>query len=76
MSVRERAPGTATIPWAIRSSNLTYIGEIPLTYMNETDRYLAFSDLLFSVLEPGDEILTTNQDYPRMITTACNAATS
>ena len=44
--------GSTTFPWAIKSANLTYIGEIPLSYMNETDRYLAFSDMLFSVLQP------------------------
>ncbi len=40
-------------PWAIRSSNLTYVGEIPFAYINETDRYLVFCDLLFDVLAPG-----------------------
>jgi uncharacterized protein YdaL len=39
-------------PWAIRSSNLTYVGEVPFSYMSETDRYLIFSDLLFDVLAP------------------------
>ncbi|MDQ1534548.1 MAG: hypothetical protein QOF28_2309, partial [Actinomycetota bacterium] len=51
--IAQTPPGATTFPWAIRSANLTYIGEIPLTYMNETDRYLAFSDLLFSVLQPA-----------------------
>jgi len=41
-----------SFPWAIRSSNLTYVGEIPFSYMNETDRYVAFSDLLFPALGP------------------------
>lgn len=40
-------------PWAVRSNNLTYIGEIPFSYMSETDRYLIFSDLLFDSLAPG-----------------------
>ncbi|MBC6457229.1 DUF2334 domain-containing protein [Actinomadura sp. HBU206391] len=39
-------------PWAVRSSNLTYIGEIPYTYFNESDRAIAFYDLLFDALEP------------------------
>jgi uncharacterized protein YdaL len=39
-------------PWAIRSNNLTYIGEMPFSYMSETDRYLIFSDLLFDALAP------------------------
>jgi uncharacterized protein YdaL len=49
-----QASGTS-FPWAIRSGNLTYIGEIPLSYMTESDRYLAFSDLLFDALAPGTQ---------------------
>jgi uncharacterized protein YdaL len=39
-------------PWAIKSGNITYVGEIPFSYINETDRYVAFSDLLFPALAP------------------------
>ena len=42
-----------SFPWAIRSRNLTYAGEIPFSYMSETDRYVAFSDLLFAALAPS-----------------------
>jgi uncharacterized protein YdaL len=42
----------STFPWAVRSKNLTYIGENPLEYMSEGDRYLAFCDLLFDALAP------------------------
>src|SRR5262249_55032555 len=38
--------GTA-FPWAIRSRNLIYVGEIPFSYTSETDRVLVFDDLLF-----------------------------
>lgn len=41
-----------TSPWAIRSRNLTYVGEIPLTFISERDRYLIFADLLFDLLAP------------------------
>ncbi len=41
-----------TAPWAIRSDNLYYIAENPLTYMDETDRYLVFADLMFDLLQP------------------------
>src|SRR5205823_9290325 len=34
----------STFPWALRSGNLTYIGENPLVYIAEGDRYLAFCD--------------------------------
>ena len=39
-------------PWAVRSGNLTYIGEIPFAYMTEGDRYLILCDLLFDALAP------------------------
>jgi len=47
-----RTSGGYTFPWALSSSNLTYVGEVPFSYMTETDRYLIFSDLLFDVLAP------------------------
>jgi uncharacterized protein YdaL len=47
-----RSDGT-TFPWALRSGNLTYIGENPLVYISEGDRYLAFCDLLFDAFAPG-----------------------
>ena len=43
----------ATFPWAVRSRNLTYIGENPFVYIAEGDRYLAFCDLLFDALAPA-----------------------
>jgi uncharacterized protein YdaL len=43
----------STFPWALRSRNLTYIGENPLVYISEGDRYLAFCDLLFDALAPA-----------------------
>lgn len=44
-----RGDGT-TFPWAVRSGNLTYIGEIPFSYVGHDDRYLVFADLLFDSL--------------------------
>jgi uncharacterized protein YdaL len=51
----------STFPWALRSTGpnggtLTYIGEIPLAYITEGDRYLAFCDLLFDALAPSTAI--------------------
>lgn len=46
-------PDGSTLPWAVRSGWLTYVGENPLAYTSETDRYLAFCDLLFDALAPG-----------------------
>jgi uncharacterized protein YdaL len=48
----------STFPWALRSTGpnggtLTYIGENPLVYITEGDRYLAFCDLLFDALAPA-----------------------
>ncbi|GGJ79881.1 cell wall anchor [Pilimelia anulata] len=37
-------------PWAVRSGNLTYLGEIPFSYVTHDDRYLAYADLLFDTL--------------------------
>jgi uncharacterized protein YdaL len=53
-----RRSDNSTFPWALRSasspaSNLTYIGENPLVYITEGDRYLAFCDLLFDALAPA-----------------------
>lgn len=45
-------PDGSTFPWALRSKNLTYVGEVPFSYISEADRYLAFCDLLFDVLAP------------------------
>ncbi|GAA0662811.1 polysaccharide deacetylase family protein [Kitasatospora atroaurantiaca] len=42
----------ASVPWAIRSGNLTYIGDIPFSYVSETDRVMIFADLLFDALAP------------------------
>ncbi|MGW7301062.1 DUF2334 domain-containing protein [Streptomyces sp. NPDC054829] len=41
-----------TFGWAVRSSNLTYIGEIPFSYVSESDRVIVFEDLLFDALAP------------------------
>ena len=42
----------STFPWAVRSRNLTYVGEMPFRYTSESDRVLVFSDLLFDALAP------------------------
>lgn len=39
----------STMPWAVRSGQLTYIGENPFDYVSPTDRYLALTDILFDV---------------------------
>ncbi len=48
----DASTGTA-FPWAIRSGNLTYIGEVPFAYVNESDRVIAYEDLLFDALLPA-----------------------
>jgi uncharacterized protein YdaL len=45
-------PDGTTFPWAVRSGNLTYVGEIPFAYVTHDDRYLAFADLLYDALAP------------------------
>lgn len=41
------------VPWAVRSGNLTYVGDQPFAYVDETDRTMAFADLLFDALAPA-----------------------
>jgi uncharacterized protein YdaL len=54
IACNEIAQTTGTsFPWAISSRNLMYLGEIPFSYMSMTDRYVAFSDLLFDDLAPN-----------------------
>jgi uncharacterized protein YdaL len=45
-------PDGTTFPWAVRSGNLTYVGEVPFAYTNENDRSMIFADLLFDALAP------------------------
>jgi uncharacterized protein YdaL len=44
--------GATSVPWALRSANLTYVGEVPFAYISESDRYLAFADLMFAADAP------------------------
>jgi uncharacterized protein YdaL len=37
-------------PYAVRSGNFWYIGDIPFSYISEEDRYLVLADLLHDVL--------------------------
>lgn len=59
VTVLAQAKGTASdgsalaFPWAIRSAGLTYVDEVPISYATETDRVIAFEDLLFSELAPN-----------------------
>jgi uncharacterized protein YdaL len=46
-------PDGRTVPWAVRSGNLTYVAELPFSYVGPNDRYLAFTDLLFDLLAPS-----------------------
>ncbi|MGW4208504.1 DUF2334 domain-containing protein [Lentzea sp. NPDC004789] len=49
------ATGSAAGPinWATKSKNLTYIGEIPFSYVDHGDRYLAAADLISKVSNPA-----------------------
>ena len=46
-----RADGS-TLPWAVRSKNLTFVSENPFAYISFDDRMLAFADMLFDILAP------------------------
>src|SRR5579872_4878093 len=43
----------SSFPWAVSSRNLTYVGEIPFSFMSLTDRYVAFASMLSALLDPG-----------------------
>ncbi|TWP53492.1 DUF2334 domain-containing protein [Lentzea tibetensis] len=49
------ANGSAAGPinWATKSGNLTYIGEIPFSYVGHGDRYLAAADLIGQIANPA-----------------------
>ncbi len=52
LSEAVRADGTS-FPWATRGGNITFVGEIPFSYMSEEDRMLVYADLLFDALAPA-----------------------
>jgi len=41
----------AAIPYFLRSDGRFLVGDIPFAYMHEADRYFAFADLLFDILD-------------------------
>jgi uncharacterized protein YdaL len=43
---------STSFPWAVRSGNLTYIGEVPFAFVSESDRIVALHDLMFDALAP------------------------
>ncbi len=45
--------GGSTLPWAVRSGDLTYIGEIPFSFEEPGDRYLALCDIIIRLVAPG-----------------------
>ena len=45
-------PDGTSRPWAVRVGGLTYVAEVPFTYVSFDDRYLVIADLLFDLLAP------------------------
>lgn len=41
---------TTSVPWAVRSANLTYVAESPFSYVTEGGHYLVYADLLYDAL--------------------------
>lgn len=41
-----------SLPWAVRSGNLTYVAEVPFSYVGSADRYLAVADLISATVDP------------------------
>lgn len=44
-----------TVPWVIRSENLTYLAENPFGYIDRNGLYLVFADLYYDLLAPDTE---------------------
>lgn len=42
-----------TVNWATKGANLTYVGEIPFSYVGPNDRYLVAADLIGKVSNPA-----------------------
>ncbi|MEV0567458.1 polysaccharide deacetylase family protein [Dactylosporangium sp. NPDC050588] len=45
-------PDGTEAPYAVRVGALTYVTEVPLTYVTFDDRYLVLADLLYALLDP------------------------
>ncbi len=43
-------PANGPKPYVVHSKNFWFIGDLPMTYMSEEDRYLAFADLLHDMI--------------------------
>jgi uncharacterized protein YdaL len=51
LGVARRADGS-TLPWAVRSGSFTYVAEVPFSYAEPGDRYLAAADLILRAVAP------------------------
>lgn len=51
LAVANRADGSS-LNWATKGANLTYIGELPFSYVGATDRYFAAADLVTLLANP------------------------
>jgi uncharacterized protein YdaL len=45
--------GSVKEPYITRSNNFWFFGDIPLSHISETDRYLALADLLHDIVDSG-----------------------
>lgn len=68
-----RVNGATSFPWAITSSNLTFIGENPISYMRGTDRYLILADLVERLISPN---VTSHQALVRLEDVNVNDSTA
>lgn len=41
-----------SFPWALRTGNITYVGDLPFEWQHEGSHYLAFADLYYDLLAP------------------------
>lgn len=50
-----REPDAESVPWAVHTGGLTFVSENPFSYIDETDRYLVFADLLTRIFGTDPE---------------------
>lgn len=50
-TLRDSSNKNPSIPYIVNSKNFWYIADIPFQYIDENNRYLAFADLLYDILD-------------------------
>ncbi len=57
LATANKSDGT-TEPWAVTGGGLTYVGEVPFSYVGATDRYFAAADMINQLANPNGQSRT------------------